>query len=581
MRHGRRALWRRIVRWPMRVARGLIVPPVNALLAAAGAVTSAVAGIGMAGPALLEALREARAAKSLGSRTSRRWRGRLGTLPLAAAASLVENVSSLWHLIKAPWRAGFGGYLHAVPAFAVGVAAVGFCARAAFLTEAELAQRYIEAARQARVEQRSTIERLCLERLLQLGDERAEYRYALAMLAQREGDHRRAGGIMAGLAVHTTTGYAPAHIWQARRLLSDSPLPLEQVNEARVHLMRALETRPDDEEAHLLLAQILLNIGQVSQAEPHLARAVAVRPELRLLLAQIMARRGQRNLAIVEAESARDYLATTLMKAPHDVRLRVQYAASAAFLGDYRGAVATLEEGRQVSPHVELDRAVADYYVAWAITVLGQPPRDVDPWTLLEKAFERDHWNLAGLRLLLALRAGPTPLAARAGQQFDRLIGEAEPPIEAMLLVGGDLWDHGSQQQAREWLERAYLRDPESVEVSNNLAWMVAHSEPIDLMRALSLVNSALRAAPQHVNCLDTRAHVLMKLGRWEEARSDLRTVLSVRPEAVELHRLLADCATQLGRTAEAEFHLAVERELTARGPQTGQEHPSSRPDSR
>ncbi|MCK5083296.1 MAG: tetratricopeptide repeat protein, partial [Candidatus Omnitrophica bacterium] len=68
-------------------------------------------------------------------------------------------------------------------------------------------------------------------------------------------------------------------------------------------------------------------------------------------------------------------------------------------------------------------------------------------------------------------------------------------------------------------LRRSIAKQPDLADAYNDLAWLYAEEEK-NLDDALELVEKALSYAPEQSAYLDTKANVLEKLGRYDEARS-------------------------------------------------------------
>ena len=113
-------------------------------------------------------------------------------------------------------------------------------------------------------------------------------------------------------------------------------------------------------------------------------------------------------------------------------------------------------------------------------------------------------------------------------------------------------------KSAKWHLERAHRLLPTMPFVSNNLAWVLSTEEPVDYDRALSLIQSALESFPDEPRLLDTRATILMKLERWEEALDDLERALRnelIPTRQAELHKKLAIVCDKINQPGLAEKH--------------------------
>ena len=104
-------------------------------------------------------------------------------------------------------------------------------------------------------------------------------------------------------------------------------------------------------------------------------------------------------------------------------------------------------------------------------------------------------------------------------------------------------------------LERADELAPQTPAIANNLAWVLASSEPADLPRALELSNLAIERAPRDLNFRDTRGRIYVKMGRLKEALNDLEAALTAAPDDAQLHRALAEVYGHLGLSDMAAEH--------------------------
>ena len=116
-------------------------------------------------------------------------------------------------------------------------------------------------------------------------------------------------------------------------------------------------------------------------------------------------------------------------------------------------------------------------------------------------------------------------------------------------------------------LENAYLtfreglrrrRDPSLL---NNLA-QVTMDLGRDLREGLALVNEANRRKPGDGTILTTRGEILIRLGRFTEARRDLEAAYRLRGNHPNVLLLLADCQRQTGAHEELRETLLTLREM-------------------
>jgi Tfp pilus assembly protein PilF len=101
---------------------------------------------------------------------------------------------------------------------------------------------------------------------------------------------------------------------------------------------------------------------------------------------------------------------------------------------------------------------------------------------------------------------------------------------EAWAMLGELYWLKGDLKVSSSHLQKALDAGGEDPVVLNNLAWVESakgHPE-----RALALIDRAIAKNPAPLfPYLETRAGVLMELGRYEEAAADARGARSLTPE--------------------------------------------------
>jgi tetratricopeptide (TPR) repeat protein len=81
----------------------------------------------------------------------------------------------------------------------------------------------------------------------------------------------------------------------------------------------------------------------------------------------------------------------------------------------------------------------------------------------------------------------------------------------------GDYSAHGNFAKTAEIFEKALSKFPEDAEMLNNYAYIMAQNSK-DLEKALDHVTKALLQQPQSISFLDTKAWILFKMGKHEDA---------------------------------------------------------------
>jgi Flp pilus assembly protein TadD len=157
---------------------------------------------------------------------------------------------------------------------------------------------------------------------------------------------------------------------------------------------------------------------------------------------------------------------------------------------------------------------------------------------------------------ILTSRVAVREAEAEAGVAILRRLlaqGQVTSQVHFALAVAAQQRD--DVKEGRYHLERAYQLDPDLPGVANNLAWLLLHTSPDELPKALELINLAIDKAPRDPNFRDTRGQILAKMGRHQEAIIDLEAALPFSGNSAALHRTMADVYTHLGLPKLAAEH--------------------------
>jgi tetratricopeptide (TPR) repeat protein len=118
-------------------------------------------------------------------------------------------------------------------------------------------------------------------------------------------------------------------------------------------------------------------------------------------------------------------------------------------------------------------------------------------------------------------------------------------------------WD-----DARAMYEKAIDKKPESLVALNNLAAMYYRFPPRDLAKALALSDRALKVEPGMIGVAETRAQILARMGKLDEARRILESALPVFPQEWNIHNTLAQIYAIQGTNELAKNHADRAAEL-------------------
>jgi hypothetical protein len=398
---------------------------------------------------------------------------------------------------------------------------------------------------------------ICYERLLFAPGDHEAALYRIALLAESQKQPGRTRELLLALAPANRQGYGPAHLEVARRIFGQAQLSLDDRQAAETHLLRALEDgRVEREMAHALLGELYLLTGRLNQASAHLDKARAL-PHVRLRIAQLRALEGRADEAKKLANDAADYYRKKLREHPFSDHDCFRLAEALKFLEQFPDAVSLLRD-RLVLPPASplLRRALTEIYTTWLDTLARAKENNLaERLEVARAALEHDPSDAGVVLRLWMIANGPDKDQAAARALLRAQLAEGKNPAMAHFALGTDAWQRGEHAEARLHMEQAYRAGPQLAIVGNNLAWMLTHSEPRQLPRALELINSVLRQYPDAGRFRGTRGHVLVEMKRWDEALPDLVAALPVDGHDPSLHEALADVYRRLGSPAMAAEH--------------------------
>jgi predicted Zn-dependent protease len=456
--------------------------------------------------------------------------------------------------------------LGGAPALLVGVLVLGLAVAASLTSREERDLRYLEQARSAFKSRNYALALTCYDRLAPHGANRPEILFGLSQACFARGQTARALVILNALAPREQQGYGPAHLWTARRLLDGSPSD-ETLRVARLHLRHALNGELEERDAAVgLLGQVYLAEKDYVQAEMYLAKAVKAYPELRLKRAQMHDRLGNAREAKHEAQLAVEYFQARAKSDLGDVRARLTWADGLTFLTRFPEAAAVLKEGLEAGPEPPARSAyraaLGMVYAAWLRQRDGDARADAaEKFRLLSEGLRYDDSNAALLGRLADLARIQGPEADQARETLQALLAQGDGSPLVHFALGVDAWRRGDAASAEVHLKAAQRLAPNLPVIANNLAWVLAQGKADDLPRALELSNLALQRAPNQPAFHGTRGEILVRLGKWNEALTDLEAALPASPKDPRLHRSLAEVYAQLGDPAMSAKHRRQARE--------------------
>jgi tetratricopeptide (TPR) repeat protein len=94
---------------------------------------------------------------------------------------------------------------------------------------------------------------------------------------------------------------------------------------------------------------------------------------------------------------------------------------------------------------------------------------------------------------------------------------------------------------------------------------VLAHFEPVDYDRALSLIDEVLAKSKNEDRFHSTKGHILYKMGRYQDALPELEIAKRAYPDDLNLFTVLTETCEKLGYKMQAEAYRKRAEEIKAR----------------
>ena len=340
-----------------------------------------------------------------------------------------------------------------------------------------------------------------------------------------------------GLLAKNDAGRAILEFRNAARLTPKNPEVYYQLGLAHLmsgdsrngigSLRKALELNPKHEAAQLRMAQLMTQANDpgllkdaLRRLEGLLADAPGNAPALHAL--------ALTEMKLGEPEDAIQHLERAIAAAPQELILAITMAQAKLRRGDSKGAEDVLKKASEDSPKS-----------ADALVTLGRFYSSQNKAGEAERQFHRalainpDH---AAALLNLAALQGYTGRKQEAEQNFKRLSGLPGKQFKTAYALF--LFQEGRRDEAIRDLERLAKESPGDHDTRTRL---VAAYQAVNRMAdAERVLAAALKKNPKDLDALLQRAELFVGSGNYGQAELDLNQVLRLKPDAPELHYVMA-----------------------------------------
>ncbi|MGE3819940.1 MAG: tetratricopeptide repeat protein, partial [Isosphaeraceae bacterium] len=362
--------------------------------------------------------------------------------------------------------------------------------------------------------------------------------------------------------------FQPARFWLARRLVLNSGRYRPRMIEGEKHLRRLLKANPNALPIKMTMADYYFLNGMAREARPFLEEVAPNNPDYLVKLAGVCSILGDKEESRRRANQVIDLARPLVEKDPKNLGARIHWSNALVVLEDFENSLGILksadvpEESKPL-----LNQTMAVICASWADSLAAKKATAGERLDVLIRGLDFDP-NSTPLHTRIA------DLLSAEGEDYKRvrelmlkMIENDQSPALIHFALGNDEWTRGRLAEARaEWQKALDSKRPMPL-AANNLAWSLAYLEPLDLNRALDLIEKAAALMPNNPQIRGTHGQVLTKLGRWEEAAPKLEEVIRLGLGSPAIHRALADAYDHLNKPVLATEHRRTAEELAAAAP--------------
>ena len=387
-------------------------------------------------------------------------------------------------------------------------------------------------------------------------DPETKFRYAIAL--DKTGESERASQMIEELAPDNAPGYFEAHRIQAMTVAGRAgKAPDEKLLERlRWHLEHS------GEEPNVAIEQLwskyFITLDQPSEAAKHLEIAARMDPKIYLELSDLYRRTGNSPGESRALRNAENYFSKKLRDDPllREERLLLAFVQNQT--NNIEAAENTLLTGVRLYPDALMKREASNFFIVRYDKISKSDPEDLTTqMKYIENALVFDVNNLEIYNRMITLygRAKDSEEGAKIRGTLESMISEGKSPALGHFALSCIYMLNLNSKQAEFHLNQSYKLNQNLPVVTNNLAWMLAHTEVPDLDRAMDLIQSAIKDVPENVSFRGTLATILMKQGKLDLAIAEYERVLSQLPDPRGAHQKLAEMYKQLDQPSMAKLH--------------------------
>lgn len=293
--------------------------------------------------------------------------------------------------------------------------------------------------------------------------------------------------------------------------------------------------------------------GEIADAAQYSARLVNEFPIYFFTTAELYRKLGNEEVRRDYLIRGSDFFRNQVEKDRNDTDARLLLAEAYRLLGQQEAFEKTLEDGMEFDSSPQLQDACARMMLGRIKSVdslegkldlirtsLKLNPDLEDAFALINELYGPDLSQTQKTNLIKFCHT---------------LLADEKTQSGAHFVLGRLYWEEGEVQKAIEHTESAVNLDSRYTGAANNLAWLLAHSDAPDLVKALEISKETVAKNPADFEYRDTLGTILLKLNEHKLAVMELELALRGARDKVGLHQKLATCYRELGQPELAETH--------------------------
>lgn len=350
-----------------------------------------------------------------------------------------------------------------------------------------------------------------------------------------------------------------------------SPIAWEQWDEKKRDQFGALlevaaKEFPNNPMVSAVYADYLLIKGERDQAISEIAKLITYQPARALQGAMLLRQAGRESQAETMIRQGAEALKKRGDEEPENAEVALVRAQFAVFLKRYQDAIELLARTSKLSNDQRLRTGMAEVFVLWSRdqeSVVNSTERFARQLTLLNRATQIAPNHPLVLTDLMSVVLQCSDDKNPKVAELRELLVQGVAPEMAHFIRGTSAMMNDDIETATLHLELAAETLEMVPAVLNNLAVALASRDDGQLERALTLVDKAIEKTPNQPYFYETRAQILLKLKRHQEAIVNFERAMPAPALRPQVHRGLSASYAALGQKELADRHndLAVAAE--------------------